>query len=82
MSFIEIKLNCIFPGWSYVVLQSGFHRLHGAVKDYKYTVNCEKVFLAYVTCSRFFLVHLLFEIGNSEGISRSSFYTESYIQKL
>lgn len=30
----------------------------------------------------FFFVHLLFEMGNSEGISQSSFYTDSYIQKL
>lgn len=30
----------------------------------------------------FFFVDLLFEMRNPEGISESSFYTDSYIQKL
>lgn len=38
----------------------------------------------YVNCSCFviFFVDLLFEMRNPEGISESSFYTDSYIQKL
>lgn len=54
------------------------------MKDYTYTVYCEEAFFVYVICSCLviFFVDLLFEMRNSEGISQSSFYTDSYIQKF